>query len=218
MVFSSTCAVYGAPDRLPISETTPRAPINPYGVTKFVVEEMLADFQRAHGLSWVALRYFNAAGADPEGELGENHEPETHAIPLAVNAALGRGPAFKIFGTDYDTKDGSAVRDYVHVSDLADAHVMAAEHLAGGGESLALNLGSGVGTSVHELLAAVAQAAGRPAPVVVSSRRTGDAPVLYASADRAAEVLGWRARRTSMTETVASVVKWTLREVDRSPD
>lgn len=209
IVFSSTCAVYGVPSVLPITEQTPRAPINPYGMTKYVVEEMLADFQRAHGVSWIALRYFNAAGADPDGELGENHHPETHAIPLAVEAALGLGPPFSVFGTDYETADGSAVRDYVHVTDLADAHVLAAEHLARGGDSCALNLGSGVGTSVLELLAAVGQAVGRPTPSTVTARRPGDAPALYASAERAADVLGWRARRLSMPETVAGVVAWT---------
>lgn len=209
IVFSSTCAVYGVPDALPITEQTPRAPINPYGTTKHVVEEMLKDFQRAHGLNWIALRYFNAAGADPEGELGENHYPETHAVPLAVQAALGLGPPFSVFGTDYDTPDGSAVRDYVHVSDLADAHVRAAEHLARGGESVALNLGTGVGTSVLELLAAVDKAVGRATPSTVTARRPGDAPALYASAERAAQVLGWRAKRLSMPETVASVLAWT---------
>ena len=218
IVFSSSCAVYGVPDSLPVTEAAPRRPINPYGITKYVVEEMLADFGRAHGLNWMALRYFNAAGADPEGELRENHRPETHAIPLAVQAALGEGPAFSIFGTDYDTPDGSAVRDYVHVTDLAEAHIMAAEYLAQGGESLALNLGAGVGVSVLEMLAAVETVTGRRVPTLQSTRRAGDAPALYASPQRAMDILGWRARRLSMAETVRTVADMSRSAQETAPD
>lgn len=212
IVFSSTCATYGVPAQLPISEDTPQQPINPYGFTKLAAERMLADFDAAHGLKWVALRYFNAAGADPEGELGEEHEPETHAIPLAIRAALGLGPAFTVFGEDYDTADGSAVRDYVHVADLADAHVLAAGYLAGGGPSLALNLGTGRATSVLEIVGAVGAATGRHVPLVRGPRRPGDPAALYASAEKAAATLGWRPRFTDIGETVATAVAWFQRD------
>jgi UDP-arabinose 4-epimerase len=211
IVFSSTCATYGVPAHLPIKEETPQAPINPYGFTKLAVERMLADFERAYGFRWVALRYFNAAGADPDGELGERHDPETHAIPLAIMAALGTGPAFSIFGTDYRTSDGTAVRDYVHVSDLAQAHARAIDYLADAGESIALNLGTGVGTSVFELVDAVAAATGRKVRVVRTARRTGDPPILYAVADRARQTLGWAPRFVSIGETVATAADWFLR-------
>jgi UDP-arabinose 4-epimerase len=151
IVFSSTCATYGIPNRVPIDEDHPQSPINPYGSSKRMVERILADFDRAHGMQSVTLRYFNAAGADPEGEIGECHEPETHVIPLAIHAALGRLPRFQVFGTDYPTPDGSAIRDYVHVSDLADAHVRALEYLVAGGSSIALNLGTGQGHSVLQV-------------------------------------------------------------------
>jgi len=207
-VFSSSCTTYGTPGTLPIEEDTPQNPINPYGFTKLVGERMLAEFETAYGLRWVALRYFNAAGADPDGELGEEHEPETHAIPLAIEAALGRGRAFTLFGDDYDTPDGSAVRDYVHVSDLADAHVRAADHLAAGGRSAACNLGTGAGVSVLEIVSAAEMATGRRVPLVRGPRRPGDPPALYASADRARDLLGWRPKFTSIAETVETAVRW----------
>jgi UDP-arabinose 4-epimerase len=211
IVFSSSCATYGVPDCLPISEDTPQQPINPYGYTKLVAERMIADFGRAEGLRWVALRYFNAAGADPDGELGEEHYPETHAIPLAVQAALGLAPPFSIMGGDYDTPDGSAVRDYVHVADLADAHVRAASYLRGGGDSLALNLAVGVGVSVREVVRAAAAATGRTVPVVEAPRRPGDPPALYATGARAREVLGWAPQYRSIDETVATAARWYMR-------
>ena len=211
IVFSSTCATYGVPDTLPIQESTLQNPINPYGFTKLVVERMLADYERAYGLRWVALRYFNAAGADPDGELGERHYPETHAIPLAVRAALGLEPAFQVFGTDYPTADGSAIRDYVHVSDLADAHARALEYLADGGANTAYNLGTGVGTSVLELVQAVAAATGRRVPLVRTARRQGDPPVLYAAARRANHDLGWRPRFVTIDETVETAARWFMR-------
>ncbi len=208
IVFSSSCATYGIPQRLPLDEDAPQKPINPYGFTKFAGERMLADFAAAYGLRWVALRYFNAAGADPDGELGEEHYPETHAIPLAIQAALGVGPAFTLMGDNYPTPDGSAVRDYVHVCDLADAHVRAAEYLMQGGLSVALNLATGKGTSVLEIVDAVKAATGRRVPLVRGPRRAGDPPSLYASADRARAVLRWRPRFVSIAETVETAAVW----------
>ena len=208
IVFSSTCATYGIPEELPIREASPQKPVNPYGFTKLCVERMLQDFERAYGLRWMSLRYFNAAGADPEGELGENHLPETHALPLAIRAALRRGPAFQVLGQDFDTPDGSAIRDYIHVTDLSDAHVRAAEHLARGGESLALNLGTGRGTSVFELIDAVGAVTGRDVPVVCAPRRAGDPPCLYADATLARQVLGWTPSYSGLPTIVATAVAW----------
>ena len=215
IVFSSTCATYGIPAQLPIAEDTPQSPINPYGFTKLAAERMLADFDRAYGIRWTALRYFNAAGADPDGELHERHDPETHAIPLAIQAALGMGPAFSVFGTDYATPDGTAIRDYVHVSDLAQAHARAIDYLAAGGASTALNLGTGIGTSVFEMIDAVAAATGRPVPLVHGPRRAGDPPILYAVAERAKTVLGWVPRFVSIGETVSTAVDSFMR-IDES--
>lgn len=208
IVFSSSCASYGIPHQLPLDEDAPQKPINPYGFTKLAGERMLADFAAAYGMRWVALRYFNAAGADPDGELGEEHHPETHAIPLAIQAALGVGPAFTLMGDDYPTPDGSAVRDYVHVCDLADAHVRAAEYLNHDGPSVALNLATGKGTSVLEIVDAVRTATGRPVPLVRGPRRPGDPPSLYAVAERAQAVLGWRPRFVSIAETVETAAAW----------
>jgi UDP-arabinose 4-epimerase len=208
IVFSSTCATYGIPDTLPITEATPQRPINPYGYTKLVIEQALVDCARAHGLRYAALRYFNAAGADPDGEIGEKHDPETHALPLAILAALGKGKPFQVFGTDYETPDGTAVRDYIHVSDLASAHVLALRHLAAGGESGAFNLATGQGISVKQLIAAVEAASGRTVPVQYAPRRAGDPPALYASAEKARTVLGWTPRFTEITSCVATAVRW----------
>ena len=208
LVFSSTCATYGIPASLPIDESTAQSPINPYGFTKLTVERMLADFQVAHGVRSVVLRYFNAAGADPDGNLGERHDPETHAIPLAIKAALGTGPKFSVLGTDYPTPDGSAIRDYVHVSDLADAHVKAANYLEAGGKSAAFNLATGVGTSVLELVSAVSEATGRAVPLAYGPRRTGDPAVLFAEASRARSTLGWMPRFTNTVETVETAVRF----------
>jgi len=208
LVFSSSCATYGAPDSLPIIETTPQVPINPYGYTKLAVERMLADFGTAHKIRSVALRYFNAAGADADGELGERHDPETHAIPLAIKAALGLGPTFTVLGTDYPTQDGSAIRDYVHVSDLADAHLKALHYLEAGGEREAFNLATGVGTSVLKLVSAVAEVTKKPVPLSFLPRRSGDPAILYATSQRAQEKLGWKPQFVTTEETVETAVRF----------
>jgi len=210
-VFSSSCATYGIPQRVPIDEDHPQSPINPYGSSKLMVERILADFDRAHGLQSVALRYFNAAGADPDGEIGECHEPETHAIPLAIRAALGRLQRFQVFGTDYPTPDGSAIRDYVHVSDLADAHVRALEYLVAGGSSTALNLGTGQGHSVLQVVAAVEGETGQRVVLERTARRPGDPAVLVAEAARARATLGWTPAFTDLREIVRTAVAWERR-------
>ncbi|AWI60426.1 UDP-glucose 4-epimerase GalE [Sinorhizobium fredii] len=191
VIFSSSCATYGVPAVLPIDEATPQEPINPYGRTKLIAEHMLSDYAGAFGLSYVALRYFNACGADPDGDLGEWHDPETHLIPRALMAAAGRIGQLDVFGDDYDTADGTCVRDYIHVADLAQAHVLAYRHLAEGGKNLALNLGSGRGFSVREVLSAIGAVTGRDVPVAIRPRRAGDPPILYADAKLAREVLGF---------------------------
>lgn len=191
IVFSSSCATYGVPERVPIDENAPQRPINAYGETKLMVERALHWHEHAHGLRYAALRYFNAAGADPDGELGERHDPETHLVPLVLDAAMGARQRIDIFGTDYPTPDGTAVRDYVHVSDLADAHVKAIEHLIAGGESLRLNLGTGRGCSVREVIEAVDRVTGRKVPFRETQRRPGDPPMLVADPRRAKRVLGW---------------------------
>jgi UDP-arabinose 4-epimerase len=208
VVFSSTCATYGVPERLPIREDDPQRPINPYGRTKLACEEMLRDFGAAYGMRHVALRYFNAAGADPWGRMGERHEPETHLIPLALLAASGRGAALRILGTDYDTPDGTCLRDFIHVHDLARAHLLALRHLEEGGESLALNLGTGEGTSVRGIVAAIAAMTGRPVPVVEEARRPGDPPVLVADPSRAAERLGFRTEMSDIATILRHAAPW----------
>jgi UDP-glucose-4-epimerase GalE len=208
IVFSSSCATYGTPAELPICEDTPQEPINPYGESKLAVERMLQWCGIAHRLHWSALRYFNAAGADPDGEIGEDHQPETHLIPLAIEAALGsRGP-LEIYGSDYQTADGTAVRDYVHVTDLASAHVRALKHLERGGESTALNLGTGRGHSVREVVDMVGYISGRRVPVQFAARRNGDPPKLVANADRAREVLRWEPRYSTLRSIVQSAWRW----------
>lgn len=207
-VLSSTCAVYGTPARVPISEDLPTSPINPYGESKLQAERMLPWFAKAHGLNWIALRYFNAAGADPDGDIGENHDPETHLIPLAIQAALGSGPALKIFGNDYPTEDGTAVRDYVHVADLADAHVRALDYLREGGESGAINLGTERGLSVREIVNEIRSVSSMAVPAVESDRRAGDPPLLIADAARAHEVLGWRPRHSDAATIVGTAHEW----------
>lgn len=194
-VFSSTCATYGEPQRLPMDETHPQNPVSPYGWTKLMVERASRDIAAAHGMSFAHLRYFNAAGACPEEGVGERHEPETHAIPLALFTLLGRREGFKIFGTDWDTRDGSCLRDYVHTLDLADAHVRAVERLLGGGESLAANLGTGDGVTVLELLASIERVTGRKVPAAPAPRRDGDAPALVADTTLVKRELGWAPRR-----------------------
>ncbi|MGO7021768.1 UDP-glucose 4-epimerase GalE [Rhizobium leguminosarum] len=191
IVFSSSCATYGVPASLPIREESPQHPVNPYGRTKLIFEMALEDFAAAYGIRFAALRYFNAAGADPDGELAERHQPETHLIPRALLAAAGRLERLDIFGTDYATEDGTCVRDYIHVSDLAQAHLAAVNHLMADGGSLSVNLGSGRGTSVRELLEAIRRASGREVPVRYRSRRAGDPPILFANTARAKAELGF---------------------------
>ena len=192
LVFSSSCATYGIPPAVPIREETPQHPINPYGRTKLYCEEMLREQDAAYGLPHVALRYFNAAGADPDGILGEHHAPETHLIPLALQAAARSGPALTVMGTDYPTPDGTCIRDYIHVHDLARAHVLALDFLQRGGRSVALNLGSGTGHSVRQIISAIESLTGAKVPVVLGARREGDPPILTADPSRADELLGFR--------------------------
>lgn len=211
LIFSSTCATYGDPLRLPIDEGHPQAPVNPYGWSKLLVERMIADHAAAYGLSAVSLRYFNAAGADPDGEIGERHDPETHLIPLAIEAALA-GRRFDINGADFATPDGTAIRDFVHVCDLADAHVLAAARCLQRGGAAAFNLGTGIGTSVREVLAAVERQAGRPIDVHVGARRVGDPAELVADARAARQALDWVPRRSSLDEIVADALAWARRD------
>lgn len=208
MVFSSSCTVYGDPVQSPIDESHPRNPVNPYGVTKMTVERMLEDYGAAYGMCSMLLRYFNAAGAEPDAGIGEDHDPETHLIPLILNVARGRNACLEIYGTDYDTPDGTAVRDYVHVGDLALAHVAAARRLLGGGDSDAVNLGTGRGASVLEVVAMVESVTGRPVTRSSAPRRQGDAPMLVADASRAKSVLGWTPRFSDLEDIVGSAWRW----------
>lgn len=207
LVFSSTAAVYGIPGESPILESFPEAPVNPYGESKRMVETMLQWFDRIHGLRSASLRYFNAAGADPQGRLGEEHDPETHLIPLLLRAVLAGKPA-TIFGDDYDTPDGTCIRDYIHVNDLAEAHILALEWLAGGGETGRYNVGTGRGHSVREVLAAVEKVTGKPVPHSVGPRRAGDPPVLVANADNLRRTLGWAPEYTGLDGIVETA--WTF--------
>ena len=211
IVFSSTAAIYGIPEQGPISESAPHLPVNPYGESKLMVERMLHWFGVAHGFTHAALRYFNAAGADPDGEIGEDHEPETHLIPLVLQTALGRRERIEVFGTDYPTADGSAIRDYIHVQDLADAQVRALQHLLGGGESLALNLGTGSGHSVRQVIAAAERVTERRIPRHEAARRPGDPPMLVAEASRAREILGWVPSLSSLDRILETAWAWHLK-------
>ena len=206
-VFSSTCAVYGEPATTPIVEDQPTRPVNAYGQTKLAIEQALPHVERAYGIRSVCLRYFNAAGADPEGELGEVHSPEVHLIPRAIQAATA-GEPLDVFGTDYPTPDGTCLRDYVHVTDLATGHVHALEHLLGGGASAVYNLGTGTPSSVREVIAAVERATGRAVPTRLVERRPGDPTVLYASAERIRQALGWRPTRPALDAIVADAWRW----------
>jgi UDP-glucose-4-epimerase GalE len=212
IIFSSTCAVYGEPAKVPIEENTPRQPVNPYGVTKLFFEQALEAYSRAYGVLYGSLRYFNAAGADESGQIGELHEPETHLIPLALRAAAGTGPELQVFGSDYPTPDGTCVRDYIHVNDLASAHLKALDHLAGGGKSFAVNVGTGVGASVQEVISAVEDVTGRPVPRKIVPRRPGDPPELVANPAKAQALLSWKATR-GLREVVATA--WNFMERQR---
>jgi UDP-glucose-4-epimerase GalE len=211
VVFSSTCATYGEPQKVPISEDHPQNPVNPYGETKLAVEKMLHWYSQAYGLRYAALRYFNAAGADPDGQLGEDHDPETHLIPLALAAAVLASAELQIFGTDYPTPDGTAIRDYIHVADLADAHLRALAKLRdgqNGSTALRLNLGTGRGHSVREVVAAVRKVTGRDVRVREVGRRAGDPPALVADARQAATVLGWQPRYPELEIIVEHAARW----------
>jgi UDP-arabinose 4-epimerase len=216
IVFSSTCATYGTPDSVPIRETAPQLPVNPYGETKLAIERALRWYGEAYGLRSVSLRYFNAAGADPDGEIGELHQPETHLVPLVLQAALGERAQIDIYGTDYPTPDGTAVRDYIHVQDLAEAHLCALEHVAGGGESAALNLGTGRGHSVREVVRVAESVSGRPIACRDTARRPGDPPALVADPSLAAELLGWRARVSDLETILRTALAWHMSLADRS--
>jgi UDP-arabinose 4-epimerase len=207
-VFSSSCATYGVPIALPIAEDHPQQPISPYGESKLFVECALRRYEQAYGLRHVSLRYFNAAGADPDGEAGEDHRPETHLIPLLIMAAQGRLPAVEIFGHDYDTRDGTALRDYVHVTDLACAHVKALARLLGGGASASLNLGTGRGHTIREVISAVEAVGGRRVPVCEGPRRPGDPPALIADGRRAEAALGWKPQLSELPTIVHTAWNW----------
>ncbi len=213
MIFSSSCSVYGNPVRLPMDETHPTGPLSPYGQSKLDSERALSWYAQAYGFRWIALRYFNAAGADPDGQLGEDHDPETRIIPRAILASLGWAPRLEVFGGDYDTADGTAVRDYVHVSDLAEAHVRALTGLKQGLRSQVLNLGIGCGYSVLEVLNQVRKSTGREVPYVLAPRRTGDPAVVIANADAAVREIGWAPKHSSLEEIVQSAYLWHLKHL-----
>ena len=217
MVFSSTCATYGLPETMPIREDTPQRPVNPYGESKLMIERALYWHGLAHGLRHVALRYFNAAGADPEGEIGEDHAPETHLIPLILEVALGRRAQIDVYGTDYPTPDGTAIRDYIHVQDLAEAHVLALRYLEGGGESVALNLGTGEGHSVRATIETAKRVTGRPIAARDTTRRPGDPPVLVADATRARQLLSWTPSLAALDRIIATAWTWHQRRFGSAP-
>jgi UDP-glucose 4-epimerase len=213
-IFSSTAAIFGNPEYAPIDEAHPKAPINPYGRSKWMVEQLLEDYDRAYGLKSVCLRYFNAAGADPEGALGECHEPETHLVPLLLQVASGRRAHITVNGDDYPTPDGTCVRDYIHVDDLSSAHLLALRQLLDGGDSARYNLGNGNGFSIREVIAAVERVTGRDIPVVDGPRREGDPPVLVADARLARERLGWQPRFAGLDTIVAHAWAWERRHAE----
>ena len=211
IVFSSTCATYGVPDQVPIPDGHPQDPINPYGASKLMVERILSDYHSAYGLESVSLRYFNAAGADPDGEIGECHDPETHLIPLVLEAALGHRPSVEVFGDDYDTEDGTCIRDYIHVNDVAAAHICALAYLDSGGATTAFNVGNGSGFSVHQVIAAAERVTGRSIARKAAPRRPGDPPVLVSDSTRAREELGWGPSVTDLGTIIETAWTWALR-------
>jgi UDP-glucose 4-epimerase len=207
-VFSSTCATYGVPEQIPVFENQRQQPINPYGMTKLMVEHILSDFDHAYGLKSVRFRYFNAAGADPQGRLGEDHFPETHILPLVLLTAMGKRESISIFGTDYDTPDGTCIRDYIHVTDLAQAHVLGLEYLLKGGSTEVFNLGNGQGFSIQEVIEAARVVTGRPIPVTLADRRPGDPPVLVGSGEKAQQILGWQPEYADLKTILAHAWQW----------
>jgi UDP-glucose-4-epimerase GalE len=206
-VFSSTCATFGAPAKMPIVEETPQEPINPYGFTKLAIEKALADYAKAYAWGFAALRYFNASGASPDGSIGEDHDPETHLIPLVIQAAMGKRPHIEVFGTDYPTPDGTCIRDYIHVDDLASAHLLAVEKL-GASTAMYYNLGIGRGYSVREVIRTVEEVTEKKVPVKEGTRRAGDPPVLVASSDKVQRVLGWRPKYPELRPIVETAWNW----------
>jgi UDP-glucose 4-epimerase len=207
-VFSSTCATYGVPEQIPVLEDQPQQPINPYGMSKLMVEHILDDFDRAYGLRSVRFRYFNAAGADPEGRLGEDHSPETHILPLVLLTALGKRESISIYGTDYDTPDGTCLRDYIHVSDLAQAHILGLEYLLNGGSTEVFNLGNGQGFSIREVIEAARVVTSRPIAVTLADRRPGDPPILVGSGEKAKQVLGWNPQYADLETILKHAWQW----------
>lgn len=211
VIFSSSCATYGVPNYVPLDESHPQAPISPYGETKFMGERILHWYSGAYDLKYVALRYFNASGADPEGQIGEVHDPETHLIPLVLQALLGKRKHISVFGTDYDTEDGTAVRDYIHVADLASAHVRALQYLQSGGDSQKINLGTGRGYSVQQVIDTAAKVTGREVPVEYGDRRAGDPPALFANPELANNLLGWKPQYSDLETILETAWKWELK-------
>ncbi len=211
LVFSSTCATYGHPRTIPIPESHPQAPINPYGQSKLMVEQLLKDFDKAHHLRSISLRYFNAAGADPEASIGEAHDPETHLIPLVLDAAIGKRPSITIFGHDYPTPDGTCIRDYIHVEDLAQAHILALQALTEGHATTAFNLGNGQGFSVKEVIEAAKTVTGKPIPVQIGDRRPGDPACLVGDANCMIQTLGWQPRYRALSTIIDTAWRWTLK-------
>lgn len=208
IIFSSTCATYGESAKVPITENMPQSPINPYGATKLMVERIFKDYNKPYGLNFVVLRYFNAAGADPDCELGESHNPETHIIPLVLDAASGQREDIKVFGTDYDTPDGSCIRDYIHVTDLASAHLLALHYLESGKPSDFFNLGNERGTSVLEVVDSVKRVTGKDFKVTLAPRRSGDPAILVGSSEKAKKILGWKPEYSDIDTIVAHAWKW----------
>jgi UDP-glucose-4-epimerase GalE len=207
-IFSSTCATYGVPETTPITEQAPQQPINPYGYTKVMVEQILADFKNAHGLESISLRYFNAAGADPDGEVGEDHKPETHLIPLVLQTALGQRKQIEIFGDDYQTRDGSCIRDYIHITDLAQAHLLAVESLLHGESGDNFNLGNGEGYSVKEIVKLAREITGQKIPAKIVDKRPGDPAVLIGSSQKAKEILGWKPEFPEIEVILETAWQW----------
>jgi UDP-glucose 4-epimerase len=214
-IFSSTCAIYGIPIQIPIPEDHPQNPVNPYGKTKFMVEEILKDYDKAYGLKYVSFRYFNASGADPECEIGEWHDPETHLIPLAIYNALGITENITVFGTDYPTPDGTCIRDYIHVNDIAKAHILGFKYLMSENKSDFFNLGNSNGFSVKEILDIVSKVSGKKLNIVYGKRREGDPPILVGSSKKTYEILGWKPEFDNISDIIETAYRWHLKNIDK---